>query len=75
MSQRLIGLKEVRELSGLSTRTIRRYVIEGRLPRPLAFSKQRLIWREKDLDQFFDLLTCSHIPEKLTLRRETGWAP
>jgi predicted DNA-binding transcriptional regulator AlpA len=51
-NQRLIGLRELQQLTGLSGRTLRRYSRDGTLPRPLAFSKRRLLWRMADLERF-----------------------
>jgi predicted DNA-binding transcriptional regulator AlpA len=45
-------MADMQTMTGLSQRTISRYVAAGRLPRPLKFSRRKLLWRAADVERY-----------------------
>ena len=52
---RLLGIREVATLAGVSTRTIRRYSNAGLLPRPIRLAGKTLWkWRFRDIEAWIN---------------------
>lgn len=49
-----LRLSELAALLRLDCRTLRRYVVEGRLPPPLRFTSRTLRWPRRDVLQLLD---------------------
>ena len=51
-SEKLLRIKDVREMTGLSTSTIYLQIRKGEFPRPLQASAQSVAWRKSDIQKW-----------------------
>ena len=53
-AQRFLRLPEVREMTGLSTSTIYRWMTEGTFPKQIQLGSRSVVWLESDVTKWMD---------------------